>query len=275
MARIAFLVVTLALALAVAPTARAEDQTQEAAPATAPAPAAIPDASFRAMKDHVVKLGLQDGAEIDGRLIAFEAQSVTLVVFPTNEVITFERKGVVSLRAVEPVAAPAPIPAAGPAPVASAQEPIAPAAVMERHFAVNIGIPPELAIDLDYGYFYAFGDVSIVFPAATDGDWVPMSFGMGVNFPPASNKSWKLEVFAQYSPMREGSEEWIHAFGVGLGVHYTADSGLTFGFKTPIFGYSAKSGSYSDSGGSSGEAVAMYYLASGVGLPLASLGYRF
>jgi hypothetical protein len=176
-------------------------------------------------------------------------------------------------RAQETAPAPAPAAAAAAEPAPGASEPPDEGtAESNRHFAINLGIPPGIALDLDYGYLYIFGDVSIVFPAATDGEWVPMSWGAGVNFPPASNKRWKLEIFAQYSPMRTSSnEDWMHGFGVGLGVHYTADSGLTFGFKTPIFGYAVVSSGFE----SSGEAVAMYYFASGVGLPIASLGYRF
>jgi len=280
------IVLGLTATVTAAPQALALEQQTEAAPAPAaatppqpvPAPAvavttvpptpsaaaAVPDASFRAMKDQVVVLGLESGQglrEITGRLIAFEDQTVTLVVVPTNEVVTFFKKSILSLRAVDLAPAKEPIEATENA-----------GAVRERHFAINLGIPPEIAVDLDYGYFYGFGDVSIVFPAATDGNWLPMSIGAGVNFRPVADSAWKMEIFAHYSPTRWSSDHWCHAFGVGLGVHYTTVGGLTFGFKVPIFGYSV---SPSESHYDSGSAVAMYYLAGAVGLPVASIGYRF
>jgi hypothetical protein len=102
-----------------------------------------------------------------------------------------------------------------------------------------------------------------------------MSFGAGVSFP--LGRGWKFDVFAYYAPNRvdngsNGNEEWIHAAGVGVGVHYTMENGFTVGFKAPILGYSADVGTVGST--STGAGVGNYYLASACGLPLFFLGYR-
>lgn len=141
----------------------------------------------------------------------------------------------------------------------------------ERHVSLQMGITPSLALDVDYKLFYGFANVSLVFPAATDGIWVSLTTGLGVNFKLHPRTRWKMEVFGMASAMRLDVEQpWIGSMGIGVGFHYTSGGGFTIGFKIPIFGYS-----FSSQRMHGGEALAFYYLASATSLPFVSMGYRF
>jgi hypothetical protein len=258
----------LALALSLPVAAVAQEAPGEPPPAAAD-PGAVPDAVYRAVKDRIVAIRTRAGIEVVGRLLAEEAQTVTLAAVPTGEVVVLAKVDVAGVRLVEPVAPP-------PAPAAVAAAP-APEPPLNRHFGLLLGLAPALNIDLDYGLFYGFANASLVLPIASGGDLAGFSVGVGTNFNvSAHHPGLKLEVFAYTSPARLGSDEWVYGFGVGIGLHYTFRSGFSIGFKAPILGYSVNSrrSSYSSSS-SSGEAVAEFYLSSAMGLPIFSLGYRF
>src|SRR5262249_33035681 len=68
----------------------------------------VPDASLQAGQDHVVRLELDGAPSVEGRLLGFEAMSVTLATSGTNQVVTLGRDKLARLFVVDP-AAPAPV----------------------------------------------------------------------------------------------------------------------------------------------------------------------
>jgi hypothetical protein len=154
----------------------------------------------------------------------------------------------------------------------------------QRHLGINLSLAPGVDVDLDYGLFHGFIAGSLVMPAATDGGLYGFSTGLGLGIPVAPhNPRLRLDVFAHFNVMHFGStcfncgsmaSQMTYGFGLGLGLHYTWDNGLTLGFTTPVLGYSVTPGTGgSDSYG--GARVANYYLSSAIGMPLGFIGYRF
>ncbi|MBL8634667.1 MAG: hypothetical protein JNM40_15700 [Myxococcales bacterium] len=152
---------------------------------------------------------------------------------------------------------------------------------------------PGLALDLDVGMFRAFANLGIVLPLATSGEFLPISFGAGVGIPLSKSRpSLKLDVMG-YMTILVDAKDHSYSYGgstykldpvvnnvsagVGLGLHYTWQNGLTLGGMVPILGYAAYLNDFvgSDSTASIGERSALFYLASATALPLFYLGYRF
>jgi hypothetical protein len=238
------------------------------APSATAAPIPLADATLRAVLDRWVRLRLARGGEAYGRLISFEPTTVTLMVPPSNEVISYYRETIAAVTLADsPERTPAPPSPPPPATPVAAPEPDP----YDRHFGLLLGIPPGVTLDVDYQLLYAFADVSVVFPLATSGKWAAMSFGTGINF--RLGGGWKFEVFAFYSPMRTDDSwgEWIHGVGAGVGMHYTMRNGFSVGFKVPVVGYSVTSTTHD----SSENGVVNFYFSAACGLPLLSLGYRF
>lgn len=243
-------------------------RAQESPPATPPP--AVSDASLRAVKDRQVAVRLRDGTEAAGTLLAFEADSITLVA-PFGEVRTVSRADVVALRLI--IAQPVPNTASPP--------PSAPPGP-ERHFAVGLGIVPGIAIDVDYGLFHGFANYDIVFPLASGGNWQPASLGLGAGFKVSpSRPALRLDLFGHLNVMSGSSLSTnngvVIAFGAGLGLHYTWNNGITLGFTVPLVGYSVAitSSPIYFNNYTASAAVANYYFSSALALPLGFLGYRF
>ena len=139
---------------------------------------------------------------------------------------------------------------------------------------MQLGILPGVDLDVQYDLFYGFAAVSVLLPAVSKGSWVPLAFGAGVNLP--RDSQWKLEIYALYAPscVEPSGKWWYHAYGLGLGVHYTRPNGLTLGFKIPLVGLAERSGSWSGSYSTSDKAR-QFYIDAAVSLPLFSIGYRF
>jgi hypothetical protein len=228
----------------------------------APVQVAVPDVAFRAVADRPVIL-VTRGGQISGRILMVDPINVAVAVAPTGTVMVMPRAEIVELRLAQPGFV---MPAPAPTMETSRNEP----PPKPRHFALGLGIPPALSFDLDYRLFYAFGNLSLVFPAATGGGWVPFSLGFGLNFALARNSAWKMEVFAQVTPMYFENNWWT-GVGVGIGFHYTWRSGFTLGFKLPVLGYSFTNKSYTQAG----DSVAIYYLSYAMATPVAFVGYRF
>src|SRR6476659_6473992 len=113
----------------------------------------VPDASLRAVKEHLVRLEL-DGASIEGRLLGFEATSVTIARAKTNEVVTVPRDTVLRVIVIEPAAIPgvmAVAPLAVPAAVtSSAPEPAAAMTERMRVVGVQMSLLGTVVVDADY-----------------------------------------------------------------------------------------------------------------------------
>jgi hypothetical protein len=241
-------------------------------PAPVGVPAAlppIPDASYRAVLDRTVILRTRGGGEVTGRILAFDPATVSMAVAPSQSVITFDRMEIVGMR-LEPPPLPPPLVAPPPAQASSeALQLTSGKPPRERHAGLHLGLAPSIYLDLDYKLFYGFFNASLVLPAATSGDLAGFSLGAGLNFPITHGSAWKFEVFT-YLASAKLAPDWAVGIGVGIGLHYTFRSGFAVGFKAPILGYAF--GQHLSSGS---DGVAIYYLASAMGMPLLSLGYRF
>ena len=202
------------------------------------------------------------------RIIGIEDQTVTLIVPPQGDVVSFEKASVVGLRAISIPVAPQGVQVQPPEPPGK-----------PRYVGLGLGFAPSIAVDAEYKLFYGFANGSILVPLVSSGNaGIALSFGAGVNFPLTPGSRWHFEVYGHYSPLRTDkyTEQWVHALGVGVGVHYTARNGFTFGFKLPVIGASFyTTRSRTGSVGDAADSVGLYYLASGAGLPLAMIGYRF
>jgi hypothetical protein len=235
------------------------------APMVSDAAPMVPDASFRAVGTRVVIVRTRSG-EVVGQILAVEPDTISMMLDVSRQVVTLARAEVLGLCLVTPPEQPQLI---APVAVEQARAPRPKA----RHVSIGLGIAPGLTIDADVGLFYAFGNVSLVFPAASSGELAGFSTGVGLNFPLGKDSGWKFEVFGYLAPARFGYNDWEEGLGVGIGVHYTHRSGFTLGFKAPILGYAFRGPvGYDDS---PGNPVVNFYLASAIGLPLMNLGYRF
>jgi hypothetical protein len=217
----------------------------------------VPDASLRAVKERVVRLELDGAPAVEGRLIEFEAATVTLAVSDTDEVISVPRDQLQRLVLI------------GPAPGARR--------------ILGIGVSPlgTVNIDADYRRLHGFVSTSLTMPLLTaSGDhlWTASAIGAGISLPVRKGSRWRLDVFGGAMPLRVTSYYTYLGFGVGGGFHYTAPSGFTLGFTFPVVGFATRLGSsptgydppfrYNDS-------LGYYYLAATAGLPIFTMGYRF
>jgi hypothetical protein len=223
----------------------------------------VPDASLRAIGQRTVRLE-QDGAPaLEGRVLAFEAASITLALSTTNEVTTVPRARVSRVLLVD---APAPAQAV--------------AAEGLRVVGLKFSLLGTVAVDADYKFFHGFASTSLLLPimTASGNMWLAGALGGGVSVPLSSTSRWKLDVFGTVLPLRTTSYYTYLAFGVGAGFHYTAASGFTLGFTMPVLGVSTRLGSSPhgyDASFRYNDSVGYYYLAGLAGMPLVTMGYRF
>ncbi len=237
-----------------------------------------PDATFAAVRYRQTVLRFADQTELKGTLIAFDAQTVTLVQSETGRVLTLSRATVTT------VLLQSGIPAA------------APAKPRERHIGLQISTGPgNVLVDFDYGRFYGFAGMSIGYPLIFSGGrdtssgydlYVAGVLGAGMQWRLSPNSNWKFDLTATLTPT------WWDGFSMGIGIaagfHYTSPTGFTAGFKIPVFGVapgcSPVTGDEDWSGSSTrgcgkvssgGQLVANYFLQAGMNLPIVSIGYRF
>ncbi len=229
----------------------------------------VSSATLQAVKDQVVILRMQDGTEVTCRVLQVAGERVVVARLPGNDVVELPIMAVFSVRLLS-----AGVPLAV-APVGREEEALARARTpgKPRHLALNLGVAPALNIDVDVGLFHGFLNGSLVFPIATQGQWLAFSAGLGIGIPVSPRQpNLKLDIFAMVAPMRLDKDTWV-GIGVGLGLHYTWNNGLTLGFTVPILGYAVHAGGSQYT--SSGDGAAYFYLAGATGLPLGFIGYRF
>jgi small nuclear ribonucleoprotein (snRNP)-like protein len=220
-----------------------------------------PDETLRAVDNKSVRLELDDARTIEGRLIAFDTASVTIVSAGTNEVVTISREHVqhVILAGQTVVAPPAP----------------------ERHrmWGLHFGLVGTLVGDVDYGILHAFVSPNVLLPLLTESGeaaWYAGAVGAGVTLPLAGR--WKLDAFAAVMPLRYTSFYTYLATGLGFGVHHTAANGLSVGFTLPLIGFAARFGHSPygyDAPYQRNDSLGYFYLAGLTSLPLLTIGYRF
>jgi hypothetical protein len=226
----------------------------------------VPDASLRAVSGHVVRLELDGSPAVEGRVLAFEAATVTLTATGSNEVVTVPRDKLQRMIAIEVTA-----------PAATTVE----AAEKMRVFGLQFSLLGTVAVDADYKLLHGFASTSLLLPIVTasgNNTYVAAAVGGGVSIPMGKTSRWKLDVFGEVLPLHTTSYYTYLAFGVGAGFHYTASSGFTIGFTVPVIGFSTRLGSSPtgyDASFRYNDSVGYYYLAAVAGMPLITMGYRF
>jgi hypothetical protein len=220
----------------------------------------VPDPSLRAVAGRLVRIELVGGPAVEGRLLAFDASSATLALATTNEVVTVPRAQLARI-ILEPAAA----------------EPVDD---RPRAVGVQFGIPGTLVVDGDYGMWRGFASANVLFPILTasgDSRWYAAAIGGGIAVPLGGSR-WKLDAFADVMPLHVTSYYTYLAFGLGAGFHYTGSSGFTAGFAFPVLGFATRLGSSPyryDAPFRYNDSLGYHYLAGFVGLPIATVGYRF
>jgi hypothetical protein len=245
----------------------------------------VPDASLRAVTERLVRLELDGAPSIEGRLLGFEATSVTIARATTHEVVTIPRASVVRVIMIDPVAIPgvmAAAPIAGPAAVTTIAPAPAPA-VTERLRVVGaqMSLLGTVVVDADYKRLRGFASTSLLLPLATasgNSTWIAAAIGAGVTLPMGKTSRWQLDLFGQAVPFHTTSYYTYLGFGVGAGAHYTTASGFTLGISFPVFGFSTRLGSSPygyDASFRYNDSLAYYYTGALAGMPLLTMGYRF
>jgi hypothetical protein len=210
------------------------------------------------------------------RILSIESEVLIISLSASGQVRTLPRAIVTSVRLLPE------IPVVAMAADAAPQVPTAPP--RRRHVALDLGIAPGFDLDVEAGLFHGFANLGVVLPLASNGQIVPVSFGLGIGIPLSRRlPTLKLDVFAHVDVVWDvqGNNDYSGSgnsvgFGAGLGLHYTWNNGLTLGFTIPILGYSVQFGQTPWPGSTdTGTAVANYFLLSSEALPLAYIGYRF
>ena len=264
----------------------ATDDAPPPPPPAQPPASGVPDAAFSAMRDQQVSLILRGGQRVNGRLIAFQPDSVTLIRLEDNTVVVVPRAEITTLQAAAPAA-----------PAASWQSPrmdyVAPpppiAPNVDRHFGIMAGAGPiVVALDADYRPFYGFVSSGLALPLYLQerDRRGAVSLGLGGSWRLRPSTNWQIDIFGHatfgfdnhydYSSYNPSTGSYTYslrpygALGLGVGFHYTMQSGFTVGFKIPVIG-GAFGGPVRDAPSSG----AYYYLATIISFPLATIGYRF
>lgn len=275
----------LSSSLALAPDARADGAP---APAPAAAPAPVSDAVFRAVVGRQVELRMLDGQTTAGQLLHLEAESAVLAL-PEGRVVAVARAQVLEVRLAANAPSAAQLPSATDVPRAVAKEaPRVPdVEPVDRHFGLQFGLGPGILVaDLAYGAFYGFLSGSLALPMyslGTNNNLGGVTLAPGISFKMATDRNWRFDLFLSGSIGYYGHNDYNYwdgsqtrwtsvdgSIGVGVGFHYTSQSGLTAGFKVPVIGFAF--GRDVNSLQSSGL---YHYLNTLVSYPVATLGYRF
>jgi hypothetical protein len=220
----------------------------------------VPDASLRAIQERDVRLELDGAPAIEGRLLGFEATTVTLATAGTNEVITVPRASLLRVTTG--------------APTTLTTERL-------RVVGVQMSLLGTVAVDAEYKRLRGFASTSLLLPIATasgSSTWVAAAAGAGMTFPIGKSSRWNLDVFGQVVPFHTTSFYTYLGFGVGAGAHYTAPSGFTLGVSFPVLGFSTRLGSSPygyDASFRYNDSLAYYYAGALAGMPLLTMGYRF
>lgn len=230
--------------------------------ATSAAAGGPPDESLHAVENKSVRLELDDARSIEGRVLAFDATSVTVASAGTNEVVTISREHVQHVILV----------GEAPPTIGSAHE-------RRRMWGVHFGLVGTLVGDVDYGVLHAFVSPNVLLPLLTESGesaWYSGAVGAGVALPLAGR--WKFDAFAAVMPLHYTSFYTYLATGLGFGVHHTAANGLSVGFTLPLIGFAARFGHSPygyDAPYQRNDSLGYFYLAGLTSLPLVTIGYRF
>jgi hypothetical protein len=220
-----------------------------------PARADVPDPTLRAIKDRLVRLELDTGTAIEGRLLGYGDASITVARTGTNEVVTVPRSQL--MRVID--------------------SPVQPDRT--RVYGIQSSLLGTVAVDAEWKRLRAFASMNVLLPvltASSSSTWIAAAVGAGISLP--LHGRWKLDVFGDVLPFHTTSFYTYLGFGVGAGVHWTGASGLTLGATLPLLGFATRIGSspYNyDPSFRYNDSLGYYYLAGLAGLPLLTVGYRF
>jgi hypothetical protein len=257
--------------------ARAQSSALLAPVGEAP-PTELPDDVFHAVADRLVVLQMIDGRELAVRILAVQPAQLVVSLSAGGQTWTVPRASVASVR----------LPSATPvlALLPDCPEPQLPELPRrKRHLAVNHSLAPGFNVDLDAGMFHGFANIGLFVAAVTDLAVVPVSLGLGVNIPILRKMpALRLDIFAhadviwdQYASTLgyPGYGNFV-GIGVGMGIHYTWNNGLTMGFTSPVVGYAFQFGPTQGMANYGiGLGVQNYYWTAAAALPLYYIGYRF
>ena len=263
-----------------------DDAPQQPPPPQMQPAAGVPDAAFSAMRDQQVSLLLHGGQRVNGRLIAVQSDSVTVIRLEDNAVVVVPRAEISVLQAAGPGPAPVPVEAAQDR-VTFVRPPVE--AMSDRHIGINFGGGPAvLAIDADYRPFYGFLSGGLALPLFTTEHFGAITLALGGTWRLGMASHWQFDLFGHatigwgitessyaYDPNTMQYTYSSHtgayaALGVGIGFHYTMTSGFTVGFHIPVLG-GAFGGPVHDAPSSG----AYYYYSALLSFPVATIGYRF
>lgn len=167
--------------------------------------------------------------------------------------------------------AQAPVPQSSPVAEVSAPAEVVPQGPKESgvsvQMAAHVGL---LEVDVQIGRFYGFAAGNIGIPLLTDGQVGALTAGLGYTFAlrKSAEVAWYMDLLALGNFMWLGQMP-MGGFGVGMGFRMVHASGFTMGFKIPALGGEI------GAGGGTQMAVAYFFLANAIALPVFSLGYRF
>lgn len=134
--------------------------------------------------------------------------------------------------------------------------------------ALHIGL---LTADVQVGHFYFFVAGNVGIPLLSNGQIGAFAGGPAFTFALSekAESMWFMDLQALVNPGWISGRPFV-GLGAGLGLRYLHKNGFTLAFKLPLLG-----GAIGASSGGTAEAVAYFYLANAIALPVVSLGYHF
>ena len=229
----------------------------------------VPEASFRAVAGREVSVRFADRTEVRGQLLAVENGHFTIST-DTGRIMTFAVGNAVDLRLVTPTRST--IGESGARPTDSTPSGV----------GIFTGFPLLTSgFDVEAGHFYGFVSTSILLPVIAHTNPLIYGFavGAGGSFSISSESPWRFDAFAVVAPLfvsglfDSNSTDDVIAFGVGVGLHATFESGLTVAIKVPILGYSLDN--IANANRDASTRLIGFYLFTAASQPLLSFGYRW
>jgi hypothetical protein len=247
----------------------------------------VSNAVFAAIKGQQVVFTLRSGTTLAALVLAVAGDMLIIATVPKGEIVTLPKREVFDVRVILPAAPAFPRYSLEPLRFRAPEPPPKPIPPSTRHFGMHFGVVPSVLLDIDYGAFLGFANVSIVMPfftaestragfpfggVGTSNLWA-FAFGTGLTFRISPTSRWQYDFFvigggSNWSPSQNEASPYLAA-GAGFGFHVTLDSGFAFGIKAPLLGYA------SGTTGGTATGLGTFFGFSVVSVPLLSVGYRF
>ena len=220
------------------------------------AAADVPDPSLAAARERDVRLEQSGAPAVEGRVLAFDLNSVT-VALASGEIVTVPRAQIERVVLVEgPLERP-------------------------RRFGLHSSLLGTALVDADVGRYRAFASANLLLPALTatgSSTYFAAAVGGGLTLRLHPESHWRVDVLGQVVPLHTTSFYWYLGFGLAGGFHYTARSGISIGISFPIVGFATRVG-HSPYGYDPSfryhDSLYYYYFGAIAGMPMLTFGYRF